>query len=174
MPQRKAHAVVRVKLGDAWPEHRGFPDALQHATVKVVCEPCNNGWMSRLETEAQPFILDLLAGAGVLGAYGLQVIGRWAVKTAMMFEFQHPRSVVATQAMRDTVAEGGVTQGALVMLGTRRPPGEPLDVTHLGLAIGGAPDDPVDPLLVPHNYAKTTIALGRLLNRPGESGDFLV
>jgi hypothetical protein len=60
---------------------------LNNFAVKNVCESCNNGWMSRLEGRAKPFILDLMdAGTkpGGLTADGRLVISRWAAKTAFM------------------------------------------------------------------------------------------
>jgi hypothetical protein len=163
LAERSEHKVRRIGLdGAGWEEGRGFPDGLQRVTVNVVCGPCNNGWMSQLETEARPYIIDLLTGFGTLDADGLQVLGRWAVKTAMMIEYRHPYSVVATPPMRHSVRLGSVPDEALVMLGTRQPPGDALDATHLAFALR-MDDDGRAPSSIPHNYAKTSIALGRIV-----------
>lgn len=56
--------------------------------VGVVCRPCNNGWMSRLEALAKPILLPLIKGeTAVLGARAQATIASWAVKTAMVFEY---------------------------------------------------------------------------------------
>ena len=55
--------------------------------LKEVCEACNNGWMSRLESEAKPLILGLIRGS--LGLQSLtegerRILARWAGKTAII------------------------------------------------------------------------------------------
>ena len=55
-------------------------------TKKVWCS-CNNGWMSRLETQAKPYILDLMnqrASILTLSDEARLTLSRWAVKTAFM------------------------------------------------------------------------------------------
>jgi hypothetical protein len=54
---------------------------------KKVCCVCNNGWMSRLETEARPTILGLMnqqTNLLSLADDARLVLSRWAVKTAFM------------------------------------------------------------------------------------------
>ncbi|PZG02858.1 hypothetical protein C1I99_00750 [Micromonospora deserti] len=36
-------------------------NSLLHQVTRTVCTACNNGWMSRLETSAKPFLKDLFA-----------------------------------------------------------------------------------------------------------------
>jgi hypothetical protein len=54
-------------------------------TARAVCGTCNNGWMSTLESAAQPTLSPLLTGesAKIRGA-DITVVFRWAVKTAIM------------------------------------------------------------------------------------------
>ena len=57
--------------------------------VRCVCEHCNNGWMSDLESQAKEFLQPLLAGRSVvLNNSDQRVITRWGVKTAMVLEGQ--------------------------------------------------------------------------------------
>jgi hypothetical protein len=54
---------------------------------KKVCDVCNNGWMSRLETEAKPYILELMhqkTSILSLSDGARQILSRWAVKTSFM------------------------------------------------------------------------------------------
>jgi hypothetical protein len=54
---------------------------------RKVCCFCNNGWMSRLETQAKPYILDLMgqkASLLTLEDSTRLILSRWAVKTAFM------------------------------------------------------------------------------------------
>lgn len=57
-------------------------------TAAVVCETCNNGWMSRLETAAQPLLVSMIQGAEsvILDAENQRTVTAWATKTAMVFE----------------------------------------------------------------------------------------
>lgn len=55
--------------------------------IKAVCEPCNNGWMSRLETENKSLIGGLLNDLSVpLDTSQQTSLARWTVKTAMVLD----------------------------------------------------------------------------------------
>lgn len=52
-----------------------------------VCAPCNNGWMSQLETDAQPVLISLAEGTVTLSELDSPqrlILARWACKTAYM------------------------------------------------------------------------------------------
>jgi hypothetical protein len=54
-------------------------------TARVVCDSCNSGWMSTLESAAQPILGPLLTGESeAIRGIDLTVAFRWAVKTAIM------------------------------------------------------------------------------------------
>jgi hypothetical protein len=60
---------------------------LGNFTVKVICDKCNNGWMSVLESEAKPALLPLVKGkrsAASLTFVEATLVSRWAFKTAFM------------------------------------------------------------------------------------------
>ncbi len=58
------------------------------ARVGVTCGPCNNGWMSRLEEEAQPFLRPMLLGqTQTLASEHQEIVATWAFKTALMLQF---------------------------------------------------------------------------------------
>jgi hypothetical protein len=61
------------------------------ATVKCVCDDCNSGWMSRLETSARNIIGALSQDISIwLDATKQETIARWTLKTAMVFESLTP------------------------------------------------------------------------------------
>jgi hypothetical protein len=54
-------------------------------TVRNVCDPCNHGWMSALESVTKPIVKPLLADLTFsLGTDEQGVLARWALKTAMV------------------------------------------------------------------------------------------
>ena len=65
-------------------------------TAKVVCRDCNNGWMSRLEEAAKPYLETMLHGRGrVLCGPAQTTLAAWALKTSMV--------IVASQAKGEAV-----------------------------------------------------------------------
>lgn len=56
-------------------------------TVRCVCQSCNNGWMSELESQTKNFLQPLLMGENrVLDISGQTTIALWSLKTAMVLE----------------------------------------------------------------------------------------
>jgi len=58
-----------------------------------VCEDCNNGWMSALETEAMPILKQLVDGTiSLLSISNLErtIVSRWATKTAYVISYAAP------------------------------------------------------------------------------------
>jgi hypothetical protein len=61
---------------------------------KCVCGNCNNGWMSRLESEMKPIVVSILdEQLRALDASSQAVIAVWAIKTAMALEALYPERV---------------------------------------------------------------------------------
>lgn len=59
--------------------------------MRCVCSRCNNGWMSRLEGRARPFLQPLLQGCPcVLDQSAQMAVATWALKTAMVLEGLDP------------------------------------------------------------------------------------
>ncbi len=59
--------------------------------VKRVCRACNNGWMSRLETEAKPLVESFLDEQRTsIPPPAQSTIAVWAIKTAMVLEAVNP------------------------------------------------------------------------------------
>lgn len=57
-------------------------------TNRAVCKPCNEGWMSDLETAVRPLIFDAIQGrlATFAAATDRITVAAWAFKTALMLD----------------------------------------------------------------------------------------
>jgi hypothetical protein len=62
-----------------------WPLAKPRLTLRWLCKSCNNGWMSRLESEAKPVVESILDGtANEIDPSAQSTLATWAVKTAMV------------------------------------------------------------------------------------------
>ncbi len=88
-------------------------------TVNAVCKPCNEGWMEDLETEVRPF-LTLMIRDGVETALTRRqqaTLVRWAVKTAMVFEFTSRSAPFYSFEQRDALRNGRVPGSTVLWIG---------------------------------------------------------
>jgi hypothetical protein len=63
------------------------PVRLDDFKLKRVCRPCNNGWMSELESVAKPLLLGLIKEGRALDSLNedeRQILAKWAGKTAII------------------------------------------------------------------------------------------
>lgn len=57
------------------------------ATSRIACASCNNGWMSRLESQAEPTISAMALGRRCwLDPFLQPIVAAWAYKTVLVFE----------------------------------------------------------------------------------------
>ncbi len=55
--------------------------------VRFICQSCNSGWMSALESQTKNYLQPLLMGGnGILDIPGQTTISLWSLKTAMVLE----------------------------------------------------------------------------------------
>lgn len=91
------HRRTTIRFGepeDQRHEYRGGPAEL---TVRSVCAGCNNGWMSRLEVEARPFLATVLRNHGrTYYEHGMSVLATWFVKTALVSGSKFPPALPRT------------------------------------------------------------------------------
>jgi hypothetical protein len=74
--------------------------------VRVVCERCNNGWLSALEEHTKPILLPLISGENCnLPLNSQTALATWAVKTSMTAEYLRPRDKGITQDERTWLME---------------------------------------------------------------------
>lgn len=76
-------------------------------TVRGVCQHCNNGWMSRLESQTKSVLQPLLMGESIVLDVSSQItIALWSLKTVMVLEaLDQPRQRVYTQQEREQLRE---------------------------------------------------------------------
>lgn len=66
---------------------RQYRQRLLKKVVRVVCEPCNSGWMSRIDAGAKAVLVGPIDGqAATFDRAAQQAAAAWAVKTAMNYE----------------------------------------------------------------------------------------
>jgi hypothetical protein len=75
-------------------DYRQYERVLPETTVGGVCQRnCNGGWMSQLETDAQPVLTSMILGqVRTLSAEDQTLIARWAFKTALMVALRYKQS----------------------------------------------------------------------------------
>jgi hypothetical protein len=73
------------------PVSRERPGPVITKQIRIVCGNCNNGWMSRLETQVKPIILPMIQGTGgALDAVSQELLARWISMKAIVTEYsQH-------------------------------------------------------------------------------------
>jgi hypothetical protein len=76
-----------------------------NARIREVCETCNNGWMSAMESWAEPMLMRLWASTPTFGRTAISVddaafLATWAAKTAWMHERVSVWKPTATSEMR--------------------------------------------------------------------------
>jgi hypothetical protein len=81
--------IRKGRFDDAsWPDRQFEAVGNLGSITKGPCIPCNNGWMSALESRVRPILVPLMRGESrALAKPQLSVIAQWAVKTALMYEY---------------------------------------------------------------------------------------
>lgn len=73
-----------------------------------VCKQCNTGWISSLENQVRPFLMDLMTGQRTLHALSAEerlILGRWAAKTAFVLSHAAPLDAVVPEDQPRTLRE---------------------------------------------------------------------
>jgi hypothetical protein len=69
--------------------------------LRVVCERCNNGWMSRIENAAAPVLGPVILGRKLrLDVFAQKLIATWIALKTFIIEHNDRSRVVASQAQR--------------------------------------------------------------------------
>jgi hypothetical protein len=88
--------VEKRGLGD---EPASWQQVSLEVTVRWVCAPCNNGWLSELEEAAKPILEPLILGRKrTLTLTEADTVAVWCVKTALLFQLTHPERREAPDA----------------------------------------------------------------------------
>lgn len=107
--------------------------------VKKICEPCNNGWMSQLESDAQAVLTSLIRGESrAVTTTECRLVTRWFLKTMLMLELAGDRTQrVALPAHEDWVRTGHLPPDVALWLGAaRRPSGTATGARGVTVRVG--------------------------------------
>ena len=77
--------------------YRGY---LSNNKLKIVCERCNNGWMSEIEHQAIPILTPLMTGEDItLNEQEQIIVAKWCVLRIIILEFMTPyqRGILDTE-----------------------------------------------------------------------------
>lgn len=132
--------------------------------AKAVCGPCNNGWMSALETRFSEIISSLKSGRTWRpSAENIRDFRRWALKTILLYEQAEPEIKLANAAAYAAVHQDVESPGTFY-LGLARVGGE------YAFSIFGAPlaTSTADPdLLMATNASGIKFATGFVIGIAG-------
>lgn len=123
-------------------EHRQEWSATDVAgfVARVVCGPCNNGWMSELEARVQPSLAPMIAGQPARLAPAVQLdLAAWTAMKAFVVEFGLGAvdEVVASADDRRGLMDAGHPPGAVpVRLGAVERAGVPNSVRRIVYNVG--------------------------------------
>jgi hypothetical protein len=89
------HKIMNMYLGtvdDDIPEFSRRPP-LTALTMQGLCQQCNTGWMSKLETVVAPILERIFSGTDVdeLSDSELEILARWTAKTAITLSYATPQ-----------------------------------------------------------------------------------
>jgi hypothetical protein len=74
---------------------------IESRRLRIVCERCNTGWMSRLQNNAKSRLLPLIRGQHVsLTEADHKILAAWSMMFAMIIEFFDPATLATTQRER--------------------------------------------------------------------------
>jgi hypothetical protein len=101
--QFKASQLSEAQLERRGIKHKPWRVHQPELKVRYVCQPCNNGWMSQLESQAKHFLQPLLIGEHCsLDISGKTTVALWSLKTSMVLEaLDQPSKRAYTQQERE-------------------------------------------------------------------------
>lgn len=134
--------------------------------LRVVCEECNNTWMSSLEEQTKPTLLLLMSGCiGEISPHGQKLIAQWATLKSMVAEQSQKDEVVFTHDQREALRlDGSIPSGVTIWIG-RSHSGKWLSSfqrcsAHLMISTTPNPQRPTD--AERKNVQTTAIGIGQL------------
>src|SRR5262245_42752099 len=128
--------------------------------LKVVCGPCNNGWMSRLQEAVKPNLVPLLRGTwSELSAGDCEAISAWAVMFTMIVERLDLSTAAVTAAERAAFYRDQRPPANWMIWAGHCKDWPPWDFYHRGWGVSADPD------AIPERCSSqtTTFKVGELL-----------
>ncbi len=98
-----------------------WPSKIFQHKAKVVCEPCNNGWMADLEGEVKPILSKMMRlSPYVLNERAQATLSFWAQKTLLMLNQAVPGDLKITSDLYDDLyTKKSASSKVLVQIGWR-------------------------------------------------------
>jgi hypothetical protein len=129
--------------------------SLLHLTTRKICEPCNTGWMARLEMAAEPLVLQMAEAARTgeparFTVASARTLSLWCQKTSITLELSsaRPDDFQAGFPGATELAAGKLPRGSCVWA-ARHPLDYDLATAEACLQIAGSPvPEPGDPFWV--------------------------
>jgi hypothetical protein len=77
---------------------QGRRKPVKSSSLKIVCERCNNGWMSRVQDQVKPILLPMLHGLWPteISRWDRRILAAWATMFTMVIEFADPGTQATT------------------------------------------------------------------------------
>lgn len=80
--------------------------AIQSQKLRIVCDRCNNGWMSRLQNRAKPRLIPFIQGRyRFLSDHDARTLAAWSMMLTMVIEFLDPATAATTPDERRQLSE---------------------------------------------------------------------
>lgn len=138
--------------------------------LRVVCGPCNHGWMRETQEAAARHLIPLLAGdwTAALEPDACSAIASWFTLFSMVSEFQDSATIGVTQAQRtEFMATRTPPSGWTIMMGRYfdSDPRKNAGVNHFGLKVyeQGARARMPEGFIPESNTQITAVAVGRIV-----------
>jgi hypothetical protein len=88
--------------------HKPKQGDLRTTLIRAVCRQCNNGWMSKIENAAKPFLKPLIVGEAItLSESETEVLARWITVKCMVLEHNRPGQIITPRADRVLIRKTG-------------------------------------------------------------------
>lgn len=103
-----AHNTVLARTGTSKEWVRNRAGIMLQSSVPVVCETCNNGWLSGIQEKGKRHLIPLILGSRKVVDEGAQrEIGTWAAMSTMTGEYisRRPETIAVSQSERSLFKE---------------------------------------------------------------------
>lgn len=128
-------------------DKRTKPGELYTKKLKVVCQACNNEWMSRIDEAAKPLLTPIIKGEAVtLDRPSLEAVARWATLKAIVSEHDNRDTFVTPIEDRKAfMATGTIPPYFSIYLLSHESPSR-IGYVRTSHAVSLTPDGPQPPL----------------------------
>lgn len=123
-----------------------FPTTPFQQKVRIVCKPCNEGWMSKLENDVMEMLKLMMIGKPVmLRSNAKKHLAFWCAKTALVLDHLHPQHRIVPEAhYRELFERKRALSNQVILVAYRSVPTE-----AAGQLLGSALKQPVLNVQVP-------------------------